>query len=102
MPLSRVYHVRQLNQGTISEFIRMIAGLRCVLRTSSDEDSSIIGLNRAETNWNIEVNIQNFSLLSLMINIVECHNLLIKFEEVDFVCSDFFNLVLILLCCRSI
>jgi len=55
MALSGVDHVRQLDQRTIPEFVRVVARLRSVLGASSDENASIIGLNGAESNWNIEV-----------------------------------------------
>ena len=43
--LSRVDHVWQLDQSSISEFIGVITGLRSVLGSTCNEDTSIVGLN---------------------------------------------------------
>lgn len=77
----------------------MITRLRSIFSSTCDENSSIIGLYRTKSNWYVKINIQNFSLLSFVINIIEGYNLLIKFKEMNFVCSSCFNLLCI--CCRS-
>jgi hypothetical protein len=45
MPFSWIDHIWQLDKGSISELISVVAGLRSVLGTTCDEDSSIIRLN---------------------------------------------------------
>ena len=74
----------------------MVTGLRGVLRTSGNEYPSIIGLYGTESDRDIEVYVQHFSLLPLMVNVVECNYLLIKFEEVDLVRHYCFYLLLVL------
>lgn len=102
MSLSWIDHIRQLDKSTISELISVVATLRGVLGTTGDEDSSIIRLNWAKSDWNVEIDIENFSLFSLMVDVVKCYNFLVKFEKVDFVCSDDFNFLLILICLGAI
>lgn len=102
MALSRVDHVRQLNQRSVPELVGVVAGLRGVLCASCDEDSAIVRLDRAKPDRNVEVDVQHFSLLALVVHIVESHYFLIELEEVNFVCADFFHLVLVLLGLRSI
>ena len=57
MPLSWIDHIRQLDKGTISELISVVAALRGVFGTTGDEDSSIIRLNRAKSDWNIKIDV---------------------------------------------
>ena len=85
MAFTRVYHVGQLDQSTVSELIGVIRGLGSILGTSSDKNTTIISLDRAEPNGDIEVNIQYFSLLSFVIHIVKSDKLLIKLEEMDLI-----------------
>jgi hypothetical protein len=56
-------------------------------------------LDRAESYWNVEVDVQNFSLLSFVVDIVEGNYLLIELEEMNFVSSSGFNLLGV--CSRS-
>ena len=65
----------------------MIRRLRRVFRSASDKNPTVICLNRAESDRDHEVNIENFSLLPLMVHIVEGHDFLIELEEVDLVGS---------------
>ena len=71
----------------------MVARLRGVLSSTSDEDSSVVSLDRAESYWNVEVDVENFSLFSFVINVVEGNNLLIKLEKMNFVGSSCFDLL---------
>lgn len=102
MTLSWVYHIWQLNECSISKLIRVVWWLRSVFSSSSNENSPIICLDRTESNWDVEVYVQNFSLLSFVINIVECHNFLIKLEEMDFVGPYHLKFLLILIFLSSI
>ena len=86
--LARIDHVWQLDERPISEFIRVVTRLRSVLSTTCNEDAPIIGLNGTESDGNVKVDVQNLTLFSLMVNVVESNYLLIEFEEVDFVCAD--------------
>ena len=70
----------------------MIAWLRSILRSSCYKYTTIICLNWAKSNRNIEVNIQDFSLLALMVYIIKGDNLLIKLKKMNFICSNFFHL----------
>jgi hypothetical protein len=74
----------------------MVARLRSILSSSSNKYSAIIGLYRAEPNRNVKVNIEHLPLLSLMVDIVESHDLLVEFEEVDLVSHYCFDFLLIL------
>lgn len=102
MALSRVYHVRQLNQSPVPEFVGVIARLGSVLRASRNENASIVGLDGAKPDRNVEVDVEYLPLLALVIHVVEGHNLLIELEEVDLVRAYLLHLVLVLLCLRPI
>lgn len=80
----------------------MITGLRSILGSTSDENSSIVGLNRAKSDRNIEVNVQYLPLFPLVIDVIKCHDLLVKFEKMNFVCSNNFQLLLILVVLRAV
>lgn len=54
-------------------------------------------MDRAESNWDVEVDVENLSLLSLVVHIVKRYNLLIELEEVDFVGASYIILCLLLL-----
>ena len=71
----------------------MIAWLRSIFRSPCNEYPTIICLNWTKSNRNIEIDIQNFSLLALMVYIIKGDNLLIKLEKMNFICSDFFHLL---------
>lgn len=90
---SWVYHVVKLNQSAISKLIGVVARLRSVLCPSSDENSPVVGLNWAESNWNVEVDVQNLPLLSLLVDVVKGDYLLVKFKKVDLICLDHFYLL---------
>ena len=68
----------------------MVARLRSVLGTTRDEYATVICLDIAESYWNIEINIEYFSLLSLVIYVIECYDLLVELEEVDLIGSGCF------------
>ena len=74
----------------------MVARLRCVFRSTGNENPSIICLYGAESNWDVKIYVQYLPLLPLMINVVECNYLLIKLEEMDFVCHHCLYFLLIL------
>lgn len=97
-----VDHVRKLDQCAIPELVSMIAGLRGVLGSSSYEDSAVIGLDGTESYWNVEVNVQNLSLLAFMVHVVERHDFLIEFEEMDFVGAYLVDCDVFLLGLRSV
>ena len=80
----------------------MIRGLRCVLGSASDKNSTVVCLDRTESYWDIEVNVKHLSLLSLVVHVVEGHNFLVKFEEMDFVCSNHLKFLLVLVCLGSV
>lgn len=96
MPLSGVNHVGQLYKCAIPKLKSMVARLRGVLGSSRNEYPAIIRLYRTEPDRNIEVDVENLPLLPLVINVVESHNLLVKFEEVDFVGHYCFYFLLVL------
>lgn len=81
-----MYHVRQLNQSSISILICMVAWLAAVLGSSHYEDPSISRLNWTESNGNIELNIQKLSSLLVSVQIIEGQYSLIKFEKVNPAC----------------
>ena len=85
MTLTRVYHVWQLDQGSISELEGVVRGLGSILGSSGDENSAIVSLDGAESNWNVEVDVKDFPLLALVIDVVESNKFLIELEEVDLV-----------------
>ena len=85
MPLSGVDHVWQLDEGPIPELIGVVARLGSVLGTARDEYPPVVSLDRAEPDGNIEVNVEDLPLLSLVVDVVEGHNLLVKLEEVNLV-----------------
>ena len=80
----------------------MITTLGSVFSSTCDKYSSVICLNRAESDWDIKIDIQDFSLLSLVVHVVKCDDFLIKLEEMNFVCPNHFNFLLILICLRPI
>lgn len=57
MALTRVDHIRKLNQCAIPELVGVVAGLRGVLRSACDEDAAVVCLNRTESDRNHEVNV---------------------------------------------
>jgi hypothetical protein len=59
-------------------------------------------LDRAKSYRYIEVDVENFPLLALMIHVIEGYNFLIELEEVNFIRTNLFHLILILLSLRSI
>ena len=61
----------------------MIAALRAVLGTTRDENLSIIRLNRAEADWDIEVNVEQLARLLVDVDEVVVDRALVKFEIVD-------------------
>lgn len=61
----------------------MIARLRGVLGATGNENPSIVGLDRAEPNWDVEVDVQELARFLVLIDVVESHHPLIKFEKVD-------------------
>jgi len=71
----------------------MIAWLRSIFRSPRNKYTTIICLNWAKSYRNIKVNIQDFSLLALMIYIIKSYNLLIKLKKMNFICSNFFHLL---------
>ena len=85
MSFSRIDHVWKLDQCPVSKLVRMVGALRGILGSSSDEDSAIVCLDGAEPDWYHEVDIQHFSLLPLLVDIVERYDFLVEFEEVDLV-----------------
>ena len=85
MAFSGVDHVRELDQSSVSELVGMVARLRGILSTTSDVYSSVVCLDRAEPDGDVEVNVQDFLLLPLVVNVVECDYLLVELEEVDLV-----------------
>ena len=93
MALSRVDHVWQLDQGAIAEFVGVVARLRCILGASSDKNAAIVCLDRAEPDWDVEINVEHFSLLSLLVDIEKSDYLLVELEEVDLVGVDHLHLV---------
>ena len=87
VPLSGVDHVRQLDEGPIPELVSVVARLGSVLGTTCDEYPAVVSLDRAESDRNIEVDVEDFSLLSFVVDVVEGHNLLVELEEVNLVRS---------------
>ena len=69
----------------------MVRGLRSVLGPASNENPSVVGLDRTESDRNHKVNIQNFPLLSLVVDVIKSDNLLVKFEEMDLIGPDLLN-----------
>jgi len=96
VPFSRVDHVGQLNQSSVSKLVSMIWGLRSVLSSACDKDPTIICLDWAKSYWDIEIDVQDLPLFSFVVNIIERHNLLIEFEKMNFVCSNHLELLLVL------
>lgn len=61
----------------------MIAWLRRISSATSNEYSAVFCLNWAESDGNIEINIQKFSCLFVSLNIIKGQDPLIKFKEMD-------------------
>jgi hypothetical protein len=61
----------------------MVRTLRAIFSTSSQENSSIYGLNAAESDWYVKLSEQLLSCLSIVIAIVVCNYFLVEFEEVN-------------------
>ena len=80
-------HVWKLQKGTVFVFIGMITWLRGISSTACYEYSSIFGLDWAESDRNIEIDIQKFSCLFIGLNIIKGQDSLIKFKEMDSVCG---------------
>ena len=74
----------------------MVARLRSVFSSTGNENPSIICLYRAESNRDVKVYVQHLPLLPLVIDVVERYYLLIKLEEMDFVCHHCLNFLLVL------
>jgi hypothetical protein len=72
-----------LKQSTILVLISVIARLRAISCSSCDKDSPVLGLNGTESDWNIKVDIQELPRFLISLDIVECQDTLIKFEEVN-------------------
>lgn len=83
MTLTWINHIRQLIKAIIPELISMIATLRAILRATSNENLPIIRLNRTKPYRYRKVLQQHLSRLPIIIDIVVCDVLLVKFEEVD-------------------
>jgi hypothetical protein len=78
-----IQHVWKLDKCAIPKLIRVVAALRRVLGSTSDEDATIVGLNRAESDRNVEVDAQQFARLFVLIHVVECYHALVELKEVD-------------------
>lgn len=63
----------------------MVATLAGVFRPTSDENASIIGLYRTESDRNVEIDMEQFPRPGLCIYVVESYNPLVEFEKVDLV-----------------
>ena len=61
----------------------MIAALRRVFGTTCNEDPAVIGLDWTEPNWNVEIDVEQFSCLFVLVNIVERNHSLVELEEMD-------------------
>lgn len=76
----------------------MVAGLGSVFGASRDEDAAVVGLDRTKPNWDRKVDVQHLSLLSFLVDVVECHDFLVELEEMDFVCHYLLYSLLVVLC----
>jgi hypothetical protein len=61
----------------------MVAGVAAILGASSDEDPPVIGLDRAESDGDVEINLDGLPRPLVSLHIVEGEVLVVKFEEVD-------------------
>ena len=61
----------------------MITTLWRIFCTSSNEDSTIVCLDGAKSDWNVKLNIQQLSGLFVLVYVVESDHSLIKFEKMD-------------------
>ena len=82
---SRVDHVWQLHQGIVPKLISVVATLRTVFGSTSNENLAIICLDATESNWDCEVLQQLFSGFAIAVHIVVSNYFLVKLEKVDFV-----------------
>ena len=63
----------------------MVATLRTVFGTTSNENLAVICLNATESYWDSEVLQQLFSGLAIAVHIVVSNYFLVKLKKVDFV-----------------
>lgn len=63
----------------------MVATLRTVFGTTSNENLAVICLNATESDWDSEVLQQLFSGLAIAVHIVVSNYFLVKLKKVDFV-----------------
>lgn len=61
----------------------MITALRAILSTTSNENFTVIRLNRTKANRNREILKQHFSRFPIIIYVVVSDVLLVKFEEMN-------------------
>ena len=61
----------------------MIATLRAILGAACNENLSIIRLNRAEADWDIEVNVEQLARLLVDVDEVVVDRALVEFEIMD-------------------
>ena len=61
----------------------MVGALRGVFGAASDEDASIVGLNAAEADGDVEVDREQLTGLLVLIHVVERNHSLVKLEEVN-------------------
>ena len=71
----------------------MVRRLCRILGSTSYEDSTIYSLNAAKADWNIKILKQLLPTSPIIVNIIVSDNLLIKFEEMNFV--DNIGLILV-------
>ena len=67
----------------------MITWLRTVSCSACNEDSTIFCLNWTESNWDIKINVHEFTGLFISLNVVKSENSLIEFEKVNLICWTF-------------
>jgi hypothetical protein len=63
----------------------VVATLRTVFGTTSNENLAVICLNATESDWDSEVLQQLFSGLAIAVHIVVSNYFLVKLKKVDFV-----------------
>ena len=73
----------------------MVAALRRVLRTSCYENFTVIGLNGAEADRYVEVDVEQLARLLILVNVVVVYCSLVKLEVMDPVESVPHSLILL-------
>ena len=80
MTFTRIEHVWKLDKNAVSQFVCMITALWGVLCATCNENLSVVGLDRTEADWNVEVNVEVLTRLFVLVNVIVVDRSLVKLE----------------------